>query len=320
MARRSAETGGMDAMMRLLAEHPEERRLTGSCALPMKPDGSCLFLEGGLCAYRIRHGDETLPVSCRKFPHLGLLSPRRRLVGLSFACPTALALLAERTALELDEDYRGELPLETLCDFRGEQGSGQAEAESDGEGASAASAFWEAHWSWLGTFRELGGSPTERVCALAERVSRTRLPRIEVDPRLWAERRFDPDQGAALLEAGADRTVLSALYDDWASRIEPSDLPPDPPSDELLNGYLDRRLLVPEFLITGASLGRLLGVLLALVARYRIERARGTGALHAIGHLDRLVLHSDFVPRLFTAELPEPVAWNTLALAAAAAS
>jgi hypothetical protein len=56
--------------------------------------GRCAFLESGrTCAVHRRLGHAALPVSCRLFPRVCLLTPQGAFVTLSHYCPTAAALL-----------------------------------------------------------------------------------------------------------------------------------------------------------------------------------------------------------------------------------
>jgi len=301
----------VESAMRLMREHCAERRVDGSCALRMQPDGTCMFLrEDNMCRYRIAHGDETLPISCVKFPMLGILTPKRRLYGLSFTCPTSVTLLATSPGLELVHAYCGAPPSEVLCDISG--------AGPDGEPNPHAVAFWDAHWDWLQLLRRTKGSAAERLRVLAERVAGSALPQVSLDPGFWTKRQFDRHSATPLLRQGAIESILEAVYDDHSARSEPTDIPDDPNEDGLLNRYLEHRLLAPEFLMTGASLGRLLGVLFVILARYRLERGRGTGALHTIMHLDRLLLHADYLDQIFVPDVPEPQIWQSLAMMALA--
>lgn len=306
MALRCSEGGRADDAVRLLQRHPEERREEGACVLPMDPtpDGgsACMFLESNLCGYRMRHGVETLPVSCAKFPYLGMLTPRRRIYGLSFACPTALDLLAERGHEPLVDGYEGEPPSVTLCDFRGD---GPAHDE-------AAAMFWDTHWSWVEAFSRVAGRPAERLHELGGRITGADPVPVRVDADLWAATTFDPRLGAPLLREGAHPSVLAAVWDDDSARITPDDIRPDPPDGALLNAYLDHRLMAPEFLMTRASLVRVLGALFAAVGRFRVERAQGRRAMHAVMHFDRMLLHSDWIDDLFPAEVDEMVALASL--------
>ncbi len=308
MAERCSDVGNLDAVVRLLGQHPEQRRLEGICALPMNDDGACMFLDAdNRCAYRSKHGDETLPDSCLKFPYLGLLTPRRRLLGLSFTCPTALDLFAGQKRLELIDDLRDPVPTEYCCDFLGD-----SEPRED----SPATVFWDVHWEWFRQFRQLSGTPAQRLRALAQQVAPVELPTTQVAADFWQAERFGVEQATPLLRQGAAPEVLEAVFDDHAKRIELPYEEEDLGADDALNRYLEHRLLVPEFLITGASLARLLGVLFAILARFRRERARGKGVLASIMHLDRLLLHSDFIPQLFPADVDEPQAWQSLAMIA----
>ncbi len=311
MAERCTSRRDTETALRLVKEHNVERRLDGSCALPMTPDGACMFLrDDNLCRYRIAHGDETLPISCTKFPLLGILTPKRRLYGLSFSCPTALTLLATSPQLELVEAYAGPPPSEVLCDISGDDGESGPHP--------LAITFWDAHWDWLSLLRRTSGCAPARLRVLAESMAGCALPTVSLEPAFWTARQFDPQAGAPLLRQGAVRSILEAVYDDHSARSEPTDIPADPDEQLLLNRYLDHRLLAPEFIMTGASLARLLGVLFVIVARYRLERARGTRPLHAIMHLDRLLLHADYLDQLFPEDVPETEAWQTLAMMALA--
>jgi hypothetical protein len=64
----------------------------------LRPDahGRCAFFEtdgGHACAIHRRLGHDALPVSCRLFPRVCLLTPRGVSITLSHYCPTAAALL-----------------------------------------------------------------------------------------------------------------------------------------------------------------------------------------------------------------------------------
>ncbi|MCC6526043.1 MAG: hypothetical protein IT373_25575, partial [Polyangiaceae bacterium] len=244
MAARCTAAGALVPALRLVRAHAHEERLEGSCALPMEADGACLFLQKDrLCGYRLAHGVDTLPASCRRFPFLGMLTPKRRLYGLSFACPTALELLAAQTSdvWRTEPDDAAPAPTETLCDFAG--------SEDDGSRA-AATAFWDEHWRWVELWHASEGTPEARLAALLEAVAGLELPRA------WLAGATEPEPFGALVAAGADARVLGALAAEHR-RAPPAELATLPASDDdaLLARYLGHRLLVPEFLMTGASLG-----------------------------------------------------------------
>lgn len=303
------QAGRMREALRLRTAHKPDRREGEACVMPTD-GGACMFLRDNLCGYRIDFGHETLPVSCGKFPYLGMITPERRLVGLSFACPTALDLLAAGGDAPVLDGHDGELPLSEMWDLRG---------DAPDDPASPAWQFWETHWSWYEVFRELTGTPAERVDALARRATGAEVPVVAVDERLWSGSELDLRFAEPLLAMGADEDVLAAVYARNFGRIEPDDIANDPSGDDLLNRYLDHRLMVPEFLSSRASLVRLLGAMFAAVARYRIERAWGKRVMYAVLHIDRLIQHSDYVSGLFPDDLPEMEACRSLWLLARAA-
>jgi hypothetical protein len=306
MASRVTARGDLTLALQVLAGHVDEARLDGAGALPMTANGACMFLRNNLCSYRTTYGEDTLPRSCRRFPHLAMLTPRRALYGLSFACPTALALLCARPTLMLVAG--GEAPPTEPYDFRG----GDDEEENPD-----AVAFWETHWSWLATLRALEGAPAERLRALVEGVSGVTLPVVEGGPEGWAA-----SEGAladTLAEAGVVSSVVAELVADHSPRSDPGPLEVSD-EDTLLGAYLEHRMMVPEFLMTGASLGRLIGALFAIVARFRFERARGVSAAAALAHVERLLLHSDLLDRMFGAHPSEPEVWQSLGVLALARS
>jgi len=307
MALQCSEAGDLAEAVRLMAQHPTEQRLDGSCALPMDAEGACLFLEGRRCGYRVKHGTSTLPASCAKFPFVGVTTPKRRLLGLSFACPTALQALLDEQRVELVEDYAGGPPTDVLTDFRGDGSPDQA---------AQAEAFWELHWEWLSFARSATSPPEQWLRTLAERASGLSLPSLQIGPSFWSLARFSRQAAAPLLAEGASEQVLAAVFDAPGPAQASADVEAAGADDSILNRYLVHRLLVPEFLVTRASLGRLLGVLFAIVARYRIERSRGHAPGRAIANVDRLILHSDYHRTLFPDDVDEAVAWPSLALLA----
>ena len=307
MALKCAEKGEAEDALLLMAAHLPERRQGAACVMPTR-QGMCMFLEDNLCGYRMRHGAETLPVSCKKFPYVAIRTPERIIMGLSFACPTALDMLA-RGGGELIDDFRGQPPSMPVFDFRGDE-----PATPD----SPAVQFWDTHWSWFEVFCSLQGRPQERLHELGKRASGCDPPEVAVDERFWNTP--DPELAKPLVDNGALMSVLTVLFNDRPPRCEPEDILDDPEDDVLLNHYLNHRLLVPEFLSRRASLVRLLGMLFAAVARFRIDRAHGKRAMHAILHLDRLILHSDLVDDLFACSEDEMAVCATLWLAANATS
>jgi Fe-S-cluster containining protein len=80
--------------LRVVAEDPL-RAPHGRTILAHDTSGRCAFYEPDRrsCAIHRRLGHDALPVSCRLFPRVCLLTPRGVLVSLSHYCPTAAALL-----------------------------------------------------------------------------------------------------------------------------------------------------------------------------------------------------------------------------------
>jgi hypothetical protein len=75
-----------------------DQALAPGTAAVLLPDarGRCAFFEtdgGHACAIHRRLGHDALPVSCRLFPRVCLLTPRGVSITLSHYCPTAAALL-----------------------------------------------------------------------------------------------------------------------------------------------------------------------------------------------------------------------------------
>ena len=74
--------------------------------VPRAGDGTCLFYEpgaGGSCAIHREAGAAALPTACRHFPREIVIDARGTWVSLSHYCPTAAALLATPSALEIVE-------------------------------------------------------------------------------------------------------------------------------------------------------------------------------------------------------------------------
>jgi hypothetical protein len=95
---------------------PEERHLVPRGGLPegarsvlaVDPHGRCLFHEPeGLCGLHRRLGHGALPISCRQFPRVALLTPNGVSVSLSHYCPTAAAMLFDRRPLAIVRDPAG---------------------------------------------------------------------------------------------------------------------------------------------------------------------------------------------------------------------
>lgn len=268
--------------LRLANDH----QVNGWVSMP-KVEGACMFLENDLCGYRMHFDHETLPNPCVTFPYLAMRTPARELIGLSFACPTALDLLARQTSRELIEETSDIAPpTRTVTDFTGEEGSGAAE-------------FFEILSSWYTLFVELEGRPIDRLDALARRASGQEVPAVEVDPGLWATPEPDEDQAQPLLAQGVPPDLILALLEHHEPMGQADDVTPDLEPGVLLGRFLEHRLLVPEFIIHHAGLTRVLGALFAAVVRERIERERGHRPAQAVMAVDGLISHSGWLRSIF---------------------
>lgn len=286
----------------------------GYFALPLTEERACHFLEDKLCGYRSRFGVETLPTPCRIYPNASILTPTRQLLGLIFTCPTALGLLAAEPALEVVVDPDGEPPTPFVSDLTSDH---RAYVDAHGQRVGAV-AFWEQHWAIFERFRASAGDGDvlARLRALAEHVYGAPCPEpLVLSRESFAELRLESALTTRIMMSGGSPFMLPTLFE--PRRPRPLDEPlPAYERDEsgLLARYLEHRLLVPTFLDGRTDLAFLVGLLLALAARYRIERARGLAPLYAIHQLDAVFVQGTMPDRLFPA--PGRVDWRTVAMVA----
>jgi len=137
---------------------------------------------------------------------------------------------------------------------------------------------------------------------------------------LWRQGAFEPSVERELQRLTGDVPPgLPWLWVDippHAFELEPH---PDLDEDALLMRYLLHRTFLPAPYLHRSDQSFLLATLLAMVARYRIERARGHEPLVAIRHLDRYFVHTGNAGTIFGSEADHPSwqAMSALALAVA---
>jgi len=275
------------------------RSKAGFRIIPSDDDFRCAFLtDTDLCDHRMTHGEGALPGCCAKFPFIIVMTPARFLVAISFACPTALGLLAGQTELEPYEVPDGMLPADT---FLNASGPSSQYRRLDGTLWDAAG-FWEAVDAARGTLS--GRTADEGLLELSRR---------------WLDWAPDSRDGAAwtaartLLDDFSGESPTHALLDQiWSTTAggshDATDLPPCPGADELLRRLLAHRLAVPAWLTPHWSPDRLVTGLWAMALRFRLERLRGADAYTALWRVDRLVSHGSFIADLLhesTAALSE---------------
>lgn len=288
---------------------------------PILPrDGErCVFLgEDDLCRVRTHLGEALYPQVCRKFPYLSLLTSDRHVVGLSFQCPTALQLLAEEPAFEVVVEPAGEPPVERVAYL----GGADREACDLAGRAIGIEAFWSLHWSLFEALRARPEArPFERLAAFAEAITGQALPEpIEMRPALWRQGAFEPSIVAQLeARAGASPLGLPSLW----MHIPPQAyaLDPLPPLDEdaLLTRYLLHRVACPTYYLHACDPRFMLMTLFAMLARHRIERARGFDPLAAVRNLDRFFVHSGGSAAILSGGSTND-AWRAMAALARAAA
>ena len=126
--------------------------------LPVDDQGACVFLDGSLCGYRQRHGPETLPAACRRYPRLALRTPERTLLELSLACPTALDLFVQRPRPSF---ATGDVPL--ADDIAFDVRTSEVEYRDLAGGPLDAATFWEQHRVLCDRFSAMRGDPLTRL-------------------------------------------------------------------------------------------------------------------------------------------------------------
>ncbi len=293
-----------------LMDEERAEHLDGWLGLPRVAEEACVFLEGRLCGWRLRHGTASLPKICGSYPHMGLLTPRRLLFGLMFSCPTALGLLAREDGHPLLHEPDGALPTHEIAvaldrdDCRLLDGT-----------RTDADAFFEALWTWGQRFRASSGRPAERLLALTG-VDPSELPLPGLDPAALRAYQPPPEWVSLALEEGAFELLLGLWSTEPARDYAADPPPPDLDEPAFVGRYLAHRLLLPVGLGTTWSLSRLLTMLFAMLVRYRLERARGFEPLRAVQRLDILAVHMG----LFAGLCPRPDddRWQLLAAMALA--
>ncbi|MCB9732072.1 MAG: hypothetical protein H6745_05505 [Deltaproteobacteria bacterium] len=305
-------TAAGDARAPLFDPATAEASDDGFFPLPLTAERACHFLEDKLCGYRGHFGAETLPTPCRVYPYASILTPTRQLLGLIFTCPTALGLLAAEPALAVVVDPDGEPPMPFVGDLASDR---RAYVDAHGERVSAA-AFWDLHWALFERFRASAGAGDvlSRLRALAEHAFDAPCPEpLALTAESLGETRFDAALTGQIFLRGGSPFLLPTLFEPRRPRPLDEPLPDyERGEDDLLGRYLEHRLLVPTFLEERADLGFLVGLLLALAARYRIERARGLEPLYAIHQLDAVFVQGTMPERLFPAG--GRVDWRTVAM------
>lgn len=261
--------------------------------LPVDDQGACVFLDGSLCGYRQRHGPETLPAACRRYPRLALRTPERTLLELSLACPTALDLFVQRPRPSF---ATGDVPL--ADDIAFDVRTSEVEYRDLAGGPLDAATFWEQHRVLCDRFSAMRGDPLTRLLDWTAEFAGVPIVPIALD---WTTAIAGDDDSLPLpyLLQGGDLPLLAMLL--AATREPPGeiDLPTKHPDDsELLAGYLERRLQVPTWLRPAFSLDALLCGLHGMAIRYWVERERGSGGPETVWRLDKQFVHGGFVAQL----------------------
>jgi Fe-S-cluster containining protein len=299
-------------------------RIDGWPTLPRK-ESNCGFLGAdSLCGLRKRYGDSVYPQVCKKFPYLSMLTPDRHLFDLSFQCPTALELLATETDFRVDVEPEGEPPVERVAFLTEDRECFDLQGQR-----ISVTAFWDLHWSLFERFRARPESnPTERLLAFAEEVTGEEAASPAVLRRdIWRRGAFEPSVERELLRLAGE--VPEGLHWLWiwiAPQDYTLDLLPEPRAEGLAERggpsgldeeavfmrYLLHRFHCPVFYISQPNPRFLLSTFFAMIARYRIERARGFDVLGAIRQLDRFFIHTSNPGAIFGTESTFP-SWRAMA-------
>lgn len=283
---------------------------SGWAILP-RVDHQCVFLGvDDLCGVRTTLGDGYYPWVCKKFPYLSILTDDRQVIDLTFKCPTALQLLAEETSFT-PELVHEEPPVDHVVwlaapdseavDLRGE--------------AIPIERFWSDHWALLARFRARPeADPLQRLVAFAEDVTGLAAPApLMLSPELLAHGAFATEIDQQLRARGGVPAALPLL---WQAHDEGDyTLDPLPPLDEdaLVLRYLGHRLACPTYYLSSLDHRHGLTVLFAMLARYRILRARGLEPLPSIRELDCTFIHGGAASALYCAKAAKrlPSQWSS---------
>lgn len=299
---RKLEEVGDPLHRRLTTENVQ--RIGGWAVLP-RVGNNCAFLgEDHLCTVRKRFDLSAYPGVCKKFPYLSILTDDRQLIGLTFQCPTALQLLGEEASFELVVEVGTEPPVERVAFVNAES---RTYLDFQGNPVDCAT-FWKNHWEHLERFRQRPESdPALRLTAFAEAETGEQAPPPAVVRRdIWVQGAFEPSVERELTRlAGA---IPPGLFWLWV-HIDPQQytLDPLPPLDQagehaLVLRYLMHRMLMPIAYISICDPRFLVSTLFAMLARYRIERARGFEPLDCIRQLDRFFVHTSNPGAIFGSE------------------
>lgn len=255
---------------------PEQTVGPDARALPKREDGTCTFIEQGLCGYRVRFGVQTQPRPCRTFPYISLRTPTQRLLGLDFSCPTAARMLAAATTVEAVDYGSTELPSPFVRDLAGQDALNHA-------GWAARAALFEA-------YQRAKGAPLARLAAAAAEVAA--IPTATAGgPIVWSAPHLPGALVPPLLARSVDPLDAAALFDP-TEPMAPLDHPPQVNDPEgLFNRYLAHRILAPGFLRRPPTPERLVDGVAAAAVRFHVERARGATPLAAIRLTELWLLH-----------------------------
>ena len=278
-------------------------------------DRTCAFLGAdSLCTVRTRFGDRPYPAVCKKFPYLSIVTTDQQLVGLSFQCPSALELLGIETRFEVVVEVDTEPPVERVAFVNSPE---RTYLSATGEKIDPAR-FWDQHKVLLADFLARPETdPVERLTRFSEALTGEDAPPPAVVRKdIWLQGSFEPSVERELTRlAGPIPPGLPWLW----IQIDPQDytLEGVPTFDTkaekaLLLRYLMHRILMPVAYISLADPRFLLSTLFAMVARYRIERARGYAPLDCIRQLDRFFVHTSNPGALFGTEATF-ISWRAMA-------
>lgn len=282
-------------------------RMEQAEGFPVLPrvDKNCAFLQPDeRCSLRVRFGDTVYPGVCKKFPFLSLLTDDRHLVGLSFQCPTALQMLAQEEAFRVVVEEGTEAPVDRVTVLTSPE---RTYRDARGESLDCAS-FWRGHWALFERFMAMDEpDPWRRLTALAEELTGELAPPPAVVRRdIWIQGAFEPSVERELKRLAGE--IPPGLVWLWI-HIDPQKytLDPLPPLDEagehaLLMRYLLHRVAVPIAYVSHCDVRFLISTLFAMLARYRIERARGHDPLDCIRQLDRFFVHTSNPGAIFGSE------------------
>lgn len=305
--------GEVDDPLRHRMRSDTIQTIEGWPVLP-RVDRTCAFLGAdSLCTVRTRFGERAYPAVCKKFPYLSIVTTDQQLIGLSFQCPSALELLAHEAHFEVVVED-GEPPVERVAFVNSPE---RTYLSAHGEPLSA-DAFWAQHKDLVARFlarTEL--DPAVRLTAFAEELTgEVAPPPVVVRRDVWLQGAFEPSVERELSRvAGPIPPGLPWLW----IQIDPQEYTLEGVPDfdaaaekALVLRYLMHRLVMPVAYISLCDPRFMLSTLFAMLARYRIERARGYGPLQSIRQLDRFFVHTSNPGALFGSESAF-ISWRAMA-------